>query len=384
MESGKIRLNISGDRVIWAIVILLSVFSILAVYSSSSTLAYRFKQGNTEFYLLKHLSILGLGLVLMYLTHLLPFQLFGRASTIALFVAVPLLIFVAMFGTTMFDAKRYIVLPIINLSIQPSDFAKLTLFVYLAWKLARNQEYIHDRRRFLLWILLPTIVITGLILPSNLSTAAIIFYTSIIIMFIGRVKVKYLFSTLGAVILVFSVYLLIPKSGERIDRIPTWQRRLDSFTGKSNEGTWQILHSKIAIAEGGVIGKGPGNSNQKNWLPQAFSDFIYAVIIEEYGLIGGVFIVFFYLILLFRGIRIATKSNNIFGTILAFGLSFSLVFQAMINMGVTVGLLPVTGQPLPMISMGGTSLWFTSIAIGIILSISRYVDDPEKNVKVYV
>ena len=194
---------------------------------------------------------------------------------------------------------------------------------------------------------------------------------------------KFLLITVGSLSVAFLIYLAIPKGSDSINRTSTWDKRIESYLGKSEEGKWQITHSKIAIAEGTILGKGPGNSNQKNWLPQVFSDFIYAIIIEEYGLAGGFGLILIYLILLFRGIRIATKSNNIFGTILAFGLSFSLVFQAFINMGVTVGLLPVTGQPLPLISMGGTSIWFTSIAIGIMLSISRFVEDTEKNVEAY-
>ncbi|NLN95006.1 MAG: FtsW/RodA/SpoVE family cell cycle protein [Bacteroidales bacterium] len=383
MSNGKIKLNIGGDKAIWVVVILFSIYSILAVYSSSSSLAYRYQQDNTEYYLLKHLGILGLGLVLMYLTHLIPFQWFGRKSHYGITLSIFLLIAVLVFGTTMFDAKRYLVLPIINLTIQPSDFAKLALLIYLAWILSKAREEISDYRYFLTLLLFPTLIITGLILPSNLSTAAIVFFTSLVIMFIGRVRMKFLLITVGSLSVAFLIYLAIPKGSDSINRTSTWDKRIESYLGKSEEGKWQITHSKIAIAEGTILGKGPGNSNQKNWLPQVFSDFIYAIIIEEYGLAGGFGLILIYLILLFRGIRIATKSNNIFGTILAFGLSFSLVFQAFINMGVTVGLLPVTGQPLPLISMGGTSIWFTSIAIGIMLSISRFVEDTEKNVEAY-
>lgn len=383
MSNGKIKLNIGGDKAIWVVVILFSIYSILAVYSSSSSLAYRYQQDNTEYYLLKHLGILGLGLVLMYLTHLIPFQWFGRKSHYGITLSIFLLIAVLVFGTTMFDAKRYLVLPIINLTIQPSDFAKLALLIYLAWILSKARKEISDYRYFLTLLLFPTLIITGLILPSNLSTAAIVFFTSLVIMFIGRVRMKFLLITVGSLSVAFLIYLAIPKGSDSINRTSTWDKRIESYLGKSEEGKWQITHSKIAIAEGTILGKGPGNSNQKNWLPQVFSDFIYAIIIEEYGLAGGFGLILIYLILLFRGIRIATKSNNIFGTILAFGLSFSLVFQAFINMGVTVGLLPVTGQPLPLISMGGTSIWFTSIAIGIMLSISRFVEDTEKNVEAY-
>lgn len=378
MEKGSIFSNIKGDRVIWAVVILLSFFSILAVYSSTGTLAYRYKHGNTEYYLLKHLSIMGMGLVLMYFVHRVPFYIYGRLSKLAVIIAIPLLAYTLFYGTVIHDATRWYTLPIINISIQPSDFAKLALFIYLARTLAKNQSYIEDLRSTILWIILPMVIIVGLILPANLSTAAIIYATSMIIMFVGRVRIKHLATIAGSTLLLFAIFIIILKAYPEMGRFQTWENRINSFINPDAEGNYQIEQSKIAIASGGIIGKQPGNSTQRNFLPQPYSDFIYAVIIEEYGLIGGGIIVLLYLILLFRGIRIATKSENLFGAILTFGLSFSLVFQAMINMGVTVGLVPVTGQPLPMISMGGTSLWFTSIAIGIMLSVSRSIEKNEE------
>lgn len=405
METSKITKTIGGDKVIWMVVLLLSVVSILAVYSSTSILAHRFKQGNTEYYLLKHLSILGLGFLLMYVTHLVPFKYFGQFSPIALPISILLLIAVWIFGTTLFDAKRYLVIPIINLSFQPSDFAKLTLIVYLSWMLSRSQEYVNDRLKMLFLIIIPSVVVTAIIFPSNFSTAAIIFATSLTIMFIARVNLPLLGMVLGVLIGLAALFMVVAggsdtkktaavteistasvettKETGKVNRVPTWKKRLKDFISGDEKTLYQITHSKIAIAEGGVPGKGPGNSIQKNWLPQAFSDFIYAIIIEEYGLIGGSFVLLLYLILLFRGLRIATKSRSLFGTILAIGLTLSLAFQAMINLGVTVGLLPTTGQPLPLVSMGGTSLWFTSIAIGIILSIGRYVDSTESTEEAY-
>lgn len=405
METSKITKTIGGDKVIWMVVVLLSIVSILAVYSSTSILAYRFQQGNTEYYLLKHLSILGLGFILMYVTHLIPFKYFGRISPVALPVSIILLIAVWIFGTTLFDAKRYLIIPIINLSFQPSDFAKLALIIYLSWMLSRSQEFVNDRIKMLILIILPSVIVTGIIFPSNFSTAAIIFATSLTIMFIARVNLPLMGIVVGVLIGLGALYMMVAGSSdekkatttigistasvetaresEKINRVPTWKKRLKDFVEGDEKTLYQITHSKIAIAEGGVLGKGPGNSIQKNWLPQAFSDFIYAIIVEEYGLLGGIFVLLLYLILLFRGLRIATKSKSLFGTILAIGLSLSLAFQAMINLGVTVGLLPTTGQPLPMISMGGTSLWFTSIAIGIILSICRYVDSTESTEEVY-
>jgi cell division protein FtsW len=383
MGLASIIRNIKGDRVIWAVVILLSLFSILAVYSSTGTLAYRYKQGNTEYYLIKHLSIMGFGLVLMYFAHLIPFHVYGRLSRLALIIAIPLLFYTLLFGTTIHGAARWQTLPIINVSIQPSDFAKLALFIYLARTLARNQSNIEDLKNTVLWIILPMIVVVGLVLPANLSTAGIIYLTSMTILFVGRVRIKHLASIVGGTLLIFAVFIIVLKAYPEYGRFHTWQNRIESFMGSNDEGNYQIEQSKIAIANGGILGQRPGNSTQKNFLPQPYSDFIFAIIIEEYGLIGGGLIVLLYLILLFRGIRIATKTESTFGAILTFGLSFSLVFQAMINMGVAVGLMPVTGQPLPMISMGGTSLWFTSIAIGIILSVSRSLEDPEQNKEAY-
>ncbi|HHN48668.1 MAG TPA: cell division protein FtsW, partial [Bacteroidales bacterium] len=347
---GSIVKNIRGDKVIWAVVILLSVFSVLAVYSSTGTLAYRFKQGNTEYYLIKHLSIMGLGLVLMYLAHLIPYHYFGRLSKFAIIAVIPLLAYTLLFGTSVHGASRWHILPIINLSFQPSDIAKLALIVYLSYALAKMQSNIDDLNNMLVKILLPTILIVALVFPANLSTAVIIFATSLIIMFVGRVRLIHLGGIAGGSLILLLTLILIIQTNPNIGRFQTWETRINSYVGSNEENNYQIEQSKIAIATGGITGKLPGNSTQKNFLPQSFSDFIYAIIIEEYGLAGGVVIVLLYMILLFRGIRIATKSEDIFGSILTFGLVFSLVFQAMINMGVAVGLMPVTGQPLPMVS----------------------------------
>jgi cell division protein FtsW len=377
MKASSFIRNISGDKVIWAVVILLSVFSILAVYSSTGTLAYRFKQGNTEYYLIKHLSILGLGLVLMYIAHLLPFDFYGRWSGIALLIAIPLLGYTLLFGTPVHGALRWQTLPIINISFQPSDFAKLALLIYLAQILARSQNKLSDPRHIILWIILPMMLVVGLVLPANLSTAAIIYASCLILMFVGRVKFSHLGVIIGSTLVVLTIFILVLRAYPEYGRFQTWNSRIETFFGANDEENYQLEQSKIAIASGGILGKRPGNSTQKNFLPQPYSDFIFAIIVEEYGLAGGTIVVLLYLILLFRGVRIATKTNNIFGAILTLGLSFSLVFQALINMAVAVGLMPVTGQPLPMVSMGGTSLWFTSIAIGIMLSVSRTFENPE-------
>ncbi len=363
--------NLKGDRTIWLVVIFLYIVSILAVYSSTGTLAYRFRAGNTEYYLIKHMIITAFGLALMYIAHNVRYTYYSRISQLALFIAVPLLIFTLIRGTTIHEAQRWITLPIINLSFQSSDFAKLALIMYLARMLTRKQELVKDMNQSFLPIIAPVLLICALILPSNFSTAAMLFITSMVLLFIGRARIRYIMALTGismaGVAIFIAILTVMPESG----RVYTWQSRVSTFIDKEDRDTYQADQAKIAIATGGLVGKLPGNSTQRNFLPQAYSDFIYAIIIEEYGLAGGFLVLLFYLILLYRGIRIAHRSPGTFGALLAAGLSFSLVFQALINMAVAVNLLPVTGQPLPLVSMGGTSLWFTSLAIGIILSVSR-------------
>ncbi len=375
----NIRNNTKGDRIIWLVVIILSVFSILAVYSSTGTLAYKNHEGNTEYYMFKHLIIVLFGLLLMYLAHLIKYTYFSKIFQYALWVAIPLLLLTLLIGVSLNEAKRVLLLPG-GLTFQTSDLAKLTLIMYLARELTKKQEIIKDFKSAFLPIIIPVIIVCGLILPANFSTAAILFTTSLLLMFIGRVKLKHIFSTIGlgiaAIIFILLMVKIAPETMEKVfPRAVTWMNRIENF-GKSGSGDdYQVVQAKIAIAGGGVFGKLPGNSEQRNFLPHPYSDFIYAIIIEEYGLIGGVLVLVLYLILLFRAIKIVTKIPRNFGAFLTIGVSFSLVFQAMINMGVAVHLLPVTGQTLPLISMGGTSIWFTSISIGIILSVSKEVEN---------
>lgn len=368
--------KIKGDKVIWGVVIILSVFSILAVYSSTTTLAYRFKQGNTEYYLLKHLGILVFGFILMYAAHKIKYVYYARISQIAVFVSIPLLLYTLIFGASINEASRWTTLPGVNVMFQPSDFAKLALIMFVARMLAKKQENIKDFNAGFIPVLLPILAICFLILPANFSTAAILFVTCVVLMFIGRVNMKYLFGMAGIgviLLLLFVGFLFIsPKSSGRLG---TWQNRIENFSSGNSEENYQVEQAKIAIAKGGVIGQLPGNSMQKNFLPNPFNDFIYAIITEEYGILGAVLVLFMYLILLFRGIVIVAKAPGNYGAFLAIGVTFSLVFQAMINMAVAVNLLPVTGQPLPLVSMGGTSIWFTSIAIGIILSVSKELEN---------
>lgn len=369
----NISVNIKGDRVIWAVVLLLSVVSILAVYSSIATLAYKYKAGNTAYYLIKHSLIIGMGLLLMYLTHRVKFSYYSRLSQIALYLSIPLLLFTLLKGASLNEASRWLEIPGTGLTFQTSDFAKLALITYLARMLALKQKVIKDFKQTFIPLVIPVIIVCGLILPANFSTAAALFTTSLVLMFIGRVNLKHLGLLIGSAIVFFALFVLFIKAFPHVNnRVETWNNRLENFmSDESGDGNYQAEQGKIAIATGGIVGKGPGQSTQRNFLPHPYSDFIYAIIIEEYGLVMGISIILLYLILLFRGIKIANLSKKSFGSFLAIGCCFSLVFQAMINMAVAVNLFPVTGQPLPLVSMGGTSIWFTSIALGIILSVSK-------------
>ncbi len=371
---------LKGDKVIWLVVILLSVISILAVYSSSGALAYRFQGGNTEYYLYKHAFIVVFGLGLMWSFHQIRYKYFSALSQIGLIVSVLLLLLTFFMGANVNNASRWLVIPGINITFQPSDIAKLSLIMYLARVMSRSTDKLQDQRWVSLNIFLPVFGICALVVRSNFSTAAVLFVISLILLFMGRLSFKYLFQMLGIALTGVVFIVLLGKAfPDSMPRLKTWEARIESFAkGKSgdmdSEEQYQVEQAKIAIATGGIVGKGPGNSTQRNFLPQSSSDFIYAIIIEEYGLIGGVIVLFLYLILLFRGIRIVIKCNRTFGALLAMGCTFGLIFQGMINMAVAINLFPVTGQPLPFLSMGGTSIWFASIAVGIILSVSRQDD----------
>ncbi|MFO8054549.1 MAG: FtsW/RodA/SpoVE family cell cycle protein [Bacteroidales bacterium] len=370
-----------GDRVIWMIAVILAIFSLLAVYSSTGTLAYKLQAGNTEFYLFRQLAILVFGFVIMFTAHLIPYRYYSRISQLLLFLVIPLLAITLIAGTSINQASRWLTLPGMNITFQTSDFAKLVLVMFVARKLAKSQDTIQDWKTGFRPVIIPVFLVTLLILPANFSTAMVVFITALVIMFVGRVNMKYIgiMVASGIVLLVFVVLIasVMPRLFPRMD---TWVSRIESFSGESEE-VYQVEQSKIAVATGGIIGKRPGHSIQRNYLPHPYSDFIFAIIVEEYGLAGGALLVMLYLMLLYRGVRLATKAPGTFGALLAVGLSFSLVFQAFINMAVAVNLMPVTGQPLPMVSMGGTSIWFSCLAIGILLSVSRVADNQnnEKN-----
>jgi cell division protein FtsW len=366
-----------GDRTIWLIVILLSILSTLAVYSSTGTLAYKYQSGNTEYYLFKHAVILLFGFVLMYAGHLVKYTFYARISTIAIIVAVPLLLLTLFMGTNLNDANRWLTLPIINMSFQTSDLAKVALILYIARVLSKKQDNIKDFKSAFLPVMLPVLIVCACILPANFSTAAVLFATSCVIMFIGRINIKYIFSMIGVGVVAFGIFIGIAYLVGYNGRITTWKSRIENFSKGEADGNYQVQQAKIAIAKGGLIGRGPGNSTQKNFLPHPYSDFIFAIIIEEYGFIGGMFVVFMYLLLFYRALQIVKRTERAFAALITIGCAFSLTFQALINMAVAVNLFPVTGQPLPMLSMGGTSIWFTSIALGIILSVSGEIDKTE-------
>lgn len=366
-----------GDRTIWLIVILLSIVSILAVYSSTGTLAYKYQSGNTEYYLFKHGIIMILGFALMYAGHFVKYTFYARIANLGIIIAIPLLLLTLLMGSNINEASRWLTLPIIGLSFQTSDFAKVALILYVARALSKRQDNIKDFKSAFVPIIIPVGIVCGLILPANFSTSAVLFTTCVILMFIGRISVKYIASMIGIAITVFALFLMIAYIAGYDGRISTWKARIENFSSGDAEGNYQVEQAKIAVATGGVLGKGPGNSSQRNFLPHPYSDFIFAIIIEEYGLFGGTFIVFLYLLLFYRALQIVKRTERAFAALITIGCAFSLVFQALINMAVAVNLFPVTGQPLPMLSMGGTSIWFTSAAIGIILSVSSEIDKTE-------
>jgi cell division protein FtsW len=370
---------LSGDRVIWSVVILLSLVSMLVVYSSVSELFHKKKGLAPEFHLMKHLITQGLGLVIMWMVHRIPYKRFSKYAAVAFLLVIPLLLVTLIGGSSVNNAKRWLSVPIINLSFQTSDFAKLALLAYLARELSQREGKFGTFKEVFFPIFLPVLVVCGLILPGNLSTCAALFAVAMVVMFIARVPIKHLLSfsgiVVGGFVLLIGLSTLAPNL---LPRAATWKNRLMGFSVAEQDvdKNYQPRLARIAIATGGAFGKGPGKSIQRGVLPQASSDFIYAIVIEEYGTLLGGTLLLLYLILLFRGLRIVSRCPSIFGKLLGFGIAFSLVFQGMLNMGVAVHLLPVTGQTLPFISMGGTSIWSSSLAIGIMLSISRELDEP--------
>jgi cell division protein FtsW len=392
----SLRPRTKGDKVIWASVLLLVLASLLVVYSATGSLAYKMYKGNTEVYLFKQVAFIVVGFCVIYFAHRVNYTIYSRMAKVLFLLSIPLLFYTLFFGVTLNEGSRWIKLPIINLTMQTSDLAKLGLFIFLARLLSRKQAVIKDFKKGFLPVIIPVGIICLLIAPANLSTALLLGSSCLVLMFIGRVSGKHLLSVIGIaliplIILIMAAIIKHQSAGEEVvtreksskvtARFSTWVSRVEGFMygGKEadNDNMYQVNQAKIAIAKGGVFGVGPGNSEQRNFLPQAYNDFIYAIIIEEYGLMGGAFIIFIYLVFLFRSIRLFKRCPYAFGAFLALGLSFTLVLQAMANMAVNVNLFPVTGVTLPLVSMGGSSFLFTCLSIGIILSVARNVEQLE-------
>ncbi|MEM6967651.1 MAG: FtsW/RodA/SpoVE family cell cycle protein, partial [Bacteroidota bacterium] len=358
--------KLKGDRVIWMIVAVLSIFSILSVYSSSTILAYRYSGGNTEWYLIKHTIFVVLGLFLCYICYMTPYVRYKSISPYLMLLAIPLLVFTIGFGKEVNEARRWIEIPFTGLTFQTSDFAKLALIIFVANAISKKQEYIEDFSDAFLPIIIPVLIICGLIAPADLSTAGVLFFTCLLMMFMGRVSLKYILLLIFLGIVLFSFLVTIGTMFPELEivRVDTWAKRWQEFTDPSFSNI-QVTQSKIAIANGEWVGVGPGKSMQRNFLPASESDYIYSIIVEEYGLIfGGFLILLLYVILFFRCVKIVTQSPKAFGAMLALGLGLMICIQAMINIAVNVNILPVTGLALPMVSRGGTSMLFSCIAFG--------------------
>ena len=367
--------NIKGDRLIWAIAALLAIFSFLPVYSAASNLAYVSGDGNTFGFFIKHFMHLFLGFAIMYGVHKIPYRYFRGLSMIMIPVVLVLLIVTMLQGTTIegANASRWIQIPIVGMSFQTSTFAAVVLMVYVARYLSKVKDEKVTFKESIIPLWVPVFLVLVLILPANFSTTAIIFAMVMILTFLGGYPKRYLLAIVGMGLVALTLFILVAKAFPDLmnNRIDTWENRIENFiNGEEAEEDYQIEKAKIAIASGGIFRIAPGKSVQKNFLPQSSSDFIYAIIVEEYGLVGGIFLMGLYLWLLFRIVIVAQKADSTFGKLLAIGVGLPIVFQALINMAVAVELFPVTGQTLPLISSGGTSIWMTCLAIGIVLSVS--------------
>ena len=393
----NLRHSTRGDRVIWALVLLLVLVSLLVVYSATGSLAYKMYKGNTEVYLFKQIAFIAVGFCVIYFAHRVNYTIYSKVAKILFMLSIPLLLYTLLFGVTLNEGSRWIRLPIINMTMQTSDLAKLALFMFLARLLSRKQNKIKNFREGFLPVVLPVAITCLLIAPANLSTALLLGSSCMLMLFIGRVSGRHLMLVIGLALIpvVFLVMAAVirhksegpdvvspgkEKSSRIFARVDTWIGRVENFMYGSKDADddhYQVNQAKIAIARGGLIGRGPGNGEARNFLPQAYNDYIFATLIEEYGLIGGAFILFIYLVFLYRSIQLFKKCPFAFGAFLALGLSFTLVLQAMANMAVNVNLFPVTGVTLPLVSMGGSSFLFTCLSIGIILSVSRNVEQLE-------
>ncbi len=397
MKPASLLRNTRGDKVIWALVLLLVLVSLLVVYSATGSLAYKMYKGNTEVYLFKQIAFIAIGFCVIYFAHRVNYTIYSKIAKILFLLCIPLLLYTLLFGVTLNEGSRWIRLPIINMTMQTSDLAKLALFMFLARLLSRKQHQIKDFKKGFLPVILPVAVTCLLIAPANLSTALLLGSSCMLLLFIGRVSGKHLALVIGVALIPVSFLVMAAvirhqstndevvtsssqKSSHLFGRVDTWISRVENFIYGSQDADddhYQVNQAKIAIARGGFIGRGPGNGEARNFLPQAYNDYIFATLIEEYGLVGGAFILFIYLVFLYRSIQLFKKCPFAFGAFLALGLSFTLVLQAMANMAVNVNLFPVTGVTLPLVSMGGSSFLFTCLSIGIILSVARNVEQLE-------
>lgn len=379
--------RIKGDKTIWASAGLLAIFSFLPVYSASSNLAYLYGDGNTFPYLVNHFIYLFLGFVIMFFVHKVPYHYFVGLSILVLPILILLLAFTVSQGMVIdgANASRWVTIPFLNKTFQTSTLASVVLLTYVARYMAKMKDKTFTFKQSILPLWLPVALVLGLILPANFSTTAILFAMVLLVVFIGGYPLKYIGAILGAGIIFLSIFMLTAKAfpGLFPNRVDTWISRVENFANDDvTEADYQIEKAKIAIASGGIAGQGIGKSVQRNFLPQSSSDFIYAIIVEEMGLIGGIGVMLAYLLLFFRIIIVATKANTVFGKLLVIGIGLPIVFQALVNMAVAVELFPVTGQNLPLISSGGSSIWMTCLALGMVLSVSAKREEELQQEKV--
>ncbi|OSY87425.1 cell division protein FtsW [Tenacibaculum holothuriorum] len=376
--------HIKGDRAIWAIVAILAIFSFMPVYSASTNLVYVVGNGSTLGHLIKHIVLLIAGFAIIYGVHKVPYRYFSGGSVLMLPIVVLLLVITLAQGTVIggANASRWIRIPFVGIGFQTSTLAALVLMVYVARYLAKNKEKVIAFKDSLLQLWLPVGVVLMLILPANFSTTAMVFSMVLLLSFIGGYPIKYILYVLGMGLFGLLFFILVAKAfpDAMPNRVQTWESRIDGFLSGEKKENYQVEKAKIAIATGGVVGKGAGKSIQKNFLPQSSSDFIYAIIVEEFGLVGALSVIFIYFLLLFRILIAAKKATTIFATLLVIGVGLPIIFQAIINMAVAVNLFPVTGQTLPLISSGGTSIWMTCFALGMILSVSASKNETEETI----
>ncbi len=375
--------NIKGDKTIWAIIAVLAIFSFLPVYSSSTNLVYVTGKGTTFGYLIKHAILILLGFVIVYATHKIPYKYFSGLSVLLMPVVVLLLIFTMTQGTVISgaNASRWIQIPFVGMGFQTSTLAVVVVMMFVARYLARNRDKQIIFKESILYLWLPVAIILMLILPANFSTAALLFLSVVVLSMLGGYPLKFIGKILGMALIALTLFIFVGRSLSPSLRAKTdtWKNRIINFQDKNPKDDYQVEKAKIAIATGGMFGLGAGKSVQKNFLPQSSSDFIYAIIVEEYGLVGGIVVILLYMWLLFRIYIVAKKAKTVFATLLVIGVGFPIIFQAIVNMAVASNLIPVTGLTLPLLSSGGTSIWMTCMAIGIVLSVSATKNDKDIN-----